>query len=71
MLDGSRQSFAQAEKTTQRDYGGTGLGLPISRRFCHLLGGDVAVTSEPGAGTEFRVLEGKPCPTAFPTAQRP
>ncbi|MEN8181945.1 MAG: ATP-binding protein, partial [Myxococcota bacterium] len=37
-------------------YGGTGLGLPISRRFCHLLGGAVTVTSEPGAGTEFRLL---------------
>ena len=49
------EAFAQADKTTQRDYGGTGLGLAISRRFCQLLGGEVSVTSELGAGSEFRV----------------
>jgi signal transduction histidine kinase/CheY-like chemotaxis protein len=48
-------AFAQADKTTQRDYGGTGLGLAISRRFCQLLGGDVSATSEPGVGSEFCV----------------
>jgi signal transduction histidine kinase len=57
-------AFTQAEKTTQRDYGGTGLGLAISRRFCDLLGGELTVGSEPGAGTEFRVL----LPTQLPEA---
>jgi signal transduction histidine kinase/CheY-like chemotaxis protein len=49
------EAFSQAEATTTRDYGGTGLGLTITKRFCQMLGGDVAVTSEPGVGTEFLV----------------
>jgi signal transduction histidine kinase/DNA-binding response OmpR family regulator len=54
-LESVFDAFSQADKTTQRDYGGTGLGLAISRRFCQLLGGEVSVTSELGAGTEFHV----------------
>jgi PAS domain S-box-containing protein len=47
--------FGQAEETTSRDYGGTGLGLPISRRFCRMLGGDLTVESELGVGSTFTI----------------
>ena len=49
------QPFVQADASTTREYGGTGLGLTISRRFAQLLGGDVAVDSVPGEGTVFSV----------------
>ncbi|HET6764170.1 MAG TPA: histidine kinase N-terminal 7TM domain-containing protein, partial [Longimicrobiaceae bacterium] len=47
------QPFTQADASTTRRYGGTGLGLTITRRFCEMLGGDIGVESEPGAGTVF------------------
>jgi signal transduction histidine kinase len=47
--------FAQADLTTMRRYGGSGLGLTICRRFCQLLGGDIGVDSIPGRGTTFTV----------------
>jgi len=50
------QPFTQADSSTTRKYGGTGLGLTISRRFARMLGGDVSAESELGAGTTFRLL---------------
>lgn len=49
------QAFTQADDSTTRKYGGTGLGLVISRKFCQLMGGDIAVISTHGKGTTFTV----------------
>jgi len=47
--------FNQADSSTSRKFGGTGLGLTISRRLAQMLGGDIAVTSQSGAGSTFSV----------------
>jgi len=46
-------AFQQAEGTTNRKYGGTGLGLTISKSFADILGGEIFVTSEEGKGSSF------------------
>jgi len=43
--------FTQADSSTTKEYGGTGLGLPISRKVCRMMGGDITVQSEVGVGT--------------------
>ena len=47
------ESFAQGDSSTTRKYGGTGLGLTISKQLTKLLGGDLQVKSELGKGSEF------------------
>lgn len=47
--------FTQADSTTTRRYGGTGLGLVISKRYCQLMGGDIEASSTFGQGSTFTV----------------
>jgi signal transduction histidine kinase/CheY-like chemotaxis protein len=47
--------FTQADASTTRKYGGTGLGLALSRRFARMMGGEIKVESEKGKGSTFRL----------------
>ena len=49
------EAFSQADAATTRKYGGTGLGLALSRRLCRMMGGDVTVESESGQGSTFTI----------------
>jgi signal transduction histidine kinase len=50
------QAFVQADASTTRKFGGTGLGLVISKNFCQMMGGDITVESEQGKGTTFTIV---------------
>ena len=63
------QAFTQADTSTTRHYGGTGLGLTITRHFANMLGGTIQVTSKAGEGSSFiMVLPDHPVQAPAPTA---
>ena len=62
------EAFTQAEASTAKRFGGTGLGLTISRHFCRMMGGDISVTSQAGAGSTFTVRLPASLPASLPDA---
>ncbi len=71
-------AFTQADNSTTRRFGGTGLGLTICRQLVHLMGGELALQSEAGVGSEFsftialRLLPASPpCPAGLPANEPP
>jgi signal transduction histidine kinase/CheY-like chemotaxis protein len=54
-IDHVFEAFSQADDSTTRNFGGTGLGLPISKEFCRMMGGNLTVTSELGKGSTFTI----------------
>ncbi|MCB0220830.1 MAG: response regulator [Chrysiogenetes bacterium] len=49
------EAFTQADASTTKKYGGTGLGMTITKHFTEMMGGDINVTSEEGVGTTFYI----------------
>ncbi len=64
------QAFSQADSSTTRRYGGTGLGLAVSSQLATLMGGRLAVESTPGEGSQFTLMLLLP-PTTLPLVELP
>ncbi|MDB4243572.1 response regulator [Gammaproteobacteria bacterium] len=56
------EEYTQAERSTSANHGGTGLGLPISKKFAEMMGGEVVLTSEEGVGSVFTLSVPRECP---------
>ena len=56
------REYEQAERSTSAKHGGTGLGLPITKKLAEMMGGDVIVTSELGVGSVFTLYVPRECP---------
>jgi len=54
-IEHSFVEFSQADETTTHDYGGTGLGLPIARGFCQMMGGDITAACVVAEGSTFTI----------------
>ena len=54
-LENVFEEFTQAESSTSKDYGGTGLGLPISKKMAEMMGGKIDAKSSKGEGTTFTI----------------
>lgn len=65
------QPFTQADASTTRKYGGTGLGLTITNRFCQMMGGNITLESTPGIGTTFTVSLPLEVQDIKPSAEEP
>ena len=54
-LDLVFEEFAQVDESTTRDFGGTGLGLALTRQICQMMGGEISLESEAGVGSTFMI----------------
>ena len=66
-IDKLFQPFVQADASTSRKYGGTGLGMTITQHFTKMMGGEISVASEPGPGPLSRFC----CPLKSSPSLRP
>ena len=50
------EEFSQVDESTTRDFGGTGLGMALTRQICQMMGGEISLESEVGVGSTFTII---------------